>query len=116
MKHLTVIGAGLLALFACFVISFAKEGEAGPVLVPGKALYETNCAMCHGATGKGKGPAAAALSSEPADLTSPKFWGNNGQKKIETAVSDGYGAMPPLDLKADEIKAVTDYMSNTFKK
>jgi hypothetical protein len=28
----------------------------------------------------------------------------------------GYGAMPPLNLKADEIEAITDYMSNTFKK
>jgi putative copper export protein/mono/diheme cytochrome c family protein len=35
----------------------------------GFALYPDNCAACHGAHGKGDGPAAAALKVPPADLT-----------------------------------------------
>jgi mono/diheme cytochrome c family protein len=116
MKRLTAIGAGLLTLFAGFVITFAPERVVGAVLDRGKSLYETNCAECHGATGKGDGPKAAALGSQLPDFTSPKFWQGNVTKKIGTTISGGHGAMPSLDLKADEIKAITDYMLNTFKK
>jgi putative copper export protein/mono/diheme cytochrome c family protein len=35
----------------------------------GKALYAATCAKCHGATGHGDGPLAAALNPRPFDLT-----------------------------------------------
>ena len=37
---------------------------------PGKAAYESNCAGCHGQSGKGDGPAGTELRAKPADLTS----------------------------------------------
>jgi len=35
----------------------------------GDELFKTYCAVCHGAGGKGDGPAAEALKKRPADLT-----------------------------------------------
>jgi putative copper resistance protein D len=35
----------------------------------GAALYAEDCTLCHGATGRGNGPAAAGLPIRPADLT-----------------------------------------------
>src|SRR6185437_12879317 len=35
----------------------------------GKAIYAQNCVICHGATGHGDGPGAAALNPKPLDLT-----------------------------------------------
>ena len=35
----------------------------------GKEMYLAYCAACHGAAGKGDGPASAALKSRPSDLT-----------------------------------------------
>jgi mono/diheme cytochrome c family protein len=35
----------------------------------GKEMYRAYCAACHGAFGKGDGPASAALKSRPLDLT-----------------------------------------------
>jgi mono/diheme cytochrome c family protein len=35
----------------------------------GKTMYSSYCAPCHGADGRGRGPAAQALRTRPADLT-----------------------------------------------
>lgn len=35
----------------------------------GPEMFKTYCAACHGTDGKGSGPAAVALTKQPADLT-----------------------------------------------
>jgi mono/diheme cytochrome c family protein len=35
----------------------------------GRQMFDNYCASCHGTDGKGSGPAAAALKTPPADLT-----------------------------------------------
>ena len=40
--------------------------------VEGPDLFRAYCASCHGEDGKGRGPAAAALKTNPADLTTIK--------------------------------------------
>ncbi len=35
----------------------------------GQEMYENYCAACHGKAGKGDGPAASALKTQPTDLT-----------------------------------------------
>ena len=82
----------------------------------GKRLYSDKCQLCHGSKGDGKGPAGAALSPKPADLTSPKFWQqNNVDKNIQDTVKNGHGMMPAFDLKPAEIKDIIDYLTHTFK-
>lgn len=44
-----------------------------PAAERGQALFDQNCAACHGAKGDGAGPNAAALPRPPADLTAPGF-------------------------------------------
>ena len=39
----------------------------------GKVLFETNCASCHGTSGKGDGPVGAALQPPPRDFTKAEF-------------------------------------------
>jgi high-affinity iron transporter len=41
------------------------------LLSQGKKLYEQNCALCHGATGDGKGPAGVALKPPPRTFNIP---------------------------------------------
>ncbi len=43
------------------------------VVAAGRALYKANCLRCHGEKGRGDGPGAARLSTEPADLSDPVF-------------------------------------------
>ncbi|MBI5881977.1 MAG: cytochrome c [Elusimicrobia bacterium] len=42
----------------------------------GRALFERQCASCHGAAGKGDGPAAGSLNPLPRNLTSSENWKN----------------------------------------
>lgn len=44
------------------------------VVAHGQQLFETDCAMCHGAEGKGDGAAAASLTPHPRNFTSPQGW------------------------------------------
>lgn len=51
----------------------AKTLEKKPIIhsdpASGQKMYKDYCAACHGATGKGDGPAAEILKAPPQDLT-----------------------------------------------
>jgi putative copper export protein/mono/diheme cytochrome c family protein len=55
----------------------SAEPYATASVVRGAAVYAANCALCHGATGRGDGPAAASLPSRPADLTEPHLFAHS---------------------------------------
>ena len=93
---------------------FADSSEVGEY-EQGKNLYDNKCQLCHGIKGDGNGPAGSFLSPKPTDFTNPKFWQNNDEKKIAETIVNGKSAMPSFDLKPDEIRAIIDYMSHTFK-
>lgn len=60
-----------------------------------KKIADTNCASCHGASGKGDGPAAAALPPpKPADWTSAKVQSQT-DGELFWKITNGRGAMPP---------------------
>jgi mono/diheme cytochrome c family protein len=59
-----------------------------------KKSVDTNCASCHGASGKGDGPAAAALNPKPADWTSDKVQ-KQTDGELFWKITNGRGPMPP---------------------
>lgn len=60
----------------------------------GPDLFRAYCASCHGADGKGKGPAAGALKSAPADLT--KISARNGGKFPFVKVQEMIAGQAPV--------------------
>ena len=108
MKYAEMIAILVVLLGGIFVTQAHGEDN-------GKALYQKNCAVCHGSTGKGDSR-AAGLSARPADFTEGRFWRKDPGKRIANAIENGYGAMPPMDLTPGEIKAISEYMEKTFKK
>jgi mono/diheme cytochrome c family protein len=54
----------------------SPTGFAATSIVAGQALYPQHCAACHGAEGRGDGPAAKRARIPPADLTAEHLWGH----------------------------------------
>lgn len=58
----------------------------------GKKLFQANCASCHGARGKGDGPAGRALKPKPADLAA--MAGRHPDGDFAWKIANGRGPMP----------------------
>jgi mono/diheme cytochrome c family protein len=110
MRRIPIIAGGLLVILFWGAFSIGDEYNRG------ESIYNNNCAVCHGTNGDGDGPAAPSFSHRPKDFTKPDFWTKNADRLIKMTIEKGRGDMPPMDLSTDEIKAVIDYMSHTFKK
>ena len=65
-NSLTLVFLGF-ALMSFPTLSAAQAPT--PDLTPGKRLYESRCATCHGRDGNGRGPAARGMDPPPRDLT-----------------------------------------------
>lgn len=55
------------------MMAAANQQNAGDALTAGKQIFAQLCTPCHGETGKGDGPAAAALNPKPRNLTEPGY-------------------------------------------
>ena len=68
----TLAATASLLIFAIGGMAQTTINKVEPTAVSpadGKAMFMEYCAVCHGAEGKGNGPAASALKKAPADLT-----------------------------------------------
>jgi mono/diheme cytochrome c family protein len=63
----------LLGVVAFAVAVAPLAANAAGDAAKGKVLFETNCASCHGTSGKGDGPVGAALQPPPRDFTKADF-------------------------------------------
>ena len=76
MKFIIVVA--VIVTISAFAVGQAPA-QAAPVVkhVPitktsadsGKEMFNSYCAVCHGTDGKGNGPAASAMKTQPVDLT-----------------------------------------------
>jgi mono/diheme cytochrome c family protein len=81
MTRMSMVFAALL-LAVSFARTQEKKIEKAPMkptsAASGEQMYKEYCAVCHGRTGKGDGPAVEALKVPPPDLT--MLARNNGGK------------------------------------
>lgn len=62
----------------------------------GEAIYEANCAACHGPGGNGDGPASMGLDPKPAGLADPHMMEELSDGYLFWRVSEG-GAFEPFN-------------------
>lgn len=72
MNGAKLVSSLLLFLFLIMAARVSVAAEKGDPKA-GKARFDLLCASCHGATGKGDGPAAAALSPKPRNHADGKY-------------------------------------------
>jgi high-affinity iron transporter len=76
-----------------------------PVVAPsvarGAQIYQANCASCHGASGKGDGPAARALEPQPTNLTDASTLKDQSPLDYYRRITIGVvgTAMPSFELR-----------------
>jgi len=63
----------------------------------GAAVYRSQCTACHGEEAKGDGPAAAALTPRPPDLTRLEHLRTMSDEELLQVLSVGKGSMPGFD-------------------
>ena len=75
----------LLVSLAALHSQFSTAGEQSE----GKKLYQTYCTGCHGASGKGDGPAGKTLPVKPADHTNGKKMSQYSDEHLANVISKG---------------------------
>ena len=109
----------ILLILALFPTIALAQGNAER----GKAGFTRYCAGCHGATGKGDGPAVAALNPKPKDLTDKAYMAGLKDQYLFDLISKGGAAVgkSPLipafgsQLKEQEIRDVIAFIKSLAK-
>ncbi|MBM4404846.1 MAG: c-type cytochrome [Chloroflexi bacterium] len=127
-KQLLAPAIGLSVIGLLFVVvpsqkESARDGfqvnpfpPTGPSILAGRVAYSQQCAACHGDTGKGDGPRAAALSMRPLDLTVHAPLHPEGQlfNYIKNGTKVPGSPMPPFTgtLADDQIWHIINYINS----
>lgn len=127
-RYLAVV-VGALVAGASFVVPSASAApppaKVKPDMKKATEIYTQRCATCHGATGVGDGPAAAALNPKPRNFKDPAWQKSVTDEHIEKIIAQGGPAvgksplMPPNpDLANDKavLAGLRQYIRDLPKK
>lgn len=110
-----------LAVVAVSRLAAAAEQIPPAAMQEAQEIYKSRCTMCHGASGKGDGPAGAALNPKPRDLGDAAWQKSVTDEHIEKIIQGGGPAVgksplmpanPDLNPKPDVIKALRVIVRN----
>ena len=104
MSSRSLFALAILLLLLPGIGSAQTKGDAKA----GKAKYDANCIGCHGATGKGDGAAAAALTPKPQDHTDGKIMNALSDKYLFDIIKDGGAAQKKSAIMPASSKKLND--------
>jgi mono/diheme cytochrome c family protein len=133
MKKRTFAGITSFLSFACVAAVYAEYARPAAAQTPpaaatanaeslanGAALYKRHCVMCHGASGRGDGPAAKFMKGNLPNLSDKAFMSKLTDAQIHEQITKGkkseIGNMPALGkrLKPEEITDIVNYVRTYF--
>ena len=97
----------------------AAQAAAADEQANAKALYQRDCALCHGASGDGKTEVAKSMDLTMSDWTDPKTLSGKSDKELFDAIRKGTDKMPPEDsarAKDSEVQGLITYIRSLAKK
>ena|SRR2546425_5246457 len=77
------------AVVAALILGLSSVAQAASDAAAAKENYTELCAKCHGEHGKGDGPAAATLTTKPADYTDCARMKTSSDKDLFAVIHDG---------------------------
>ena len=92
------------------VVPQAEKNRTNPVpdvpeaIASGKALYTSQCAMCHGATGDGRGDLAVSMKWKIVPFNTAAWQGKRTDGELFYIMSQGHGDMPAEKRLVDQNK------------
>ena len=111
----------LVIVMSCALIYAAHATNAGKQIElqrdhDGTALFQKNCARCHGNDGRAK--TFKAKFNHARDLTNPNWQASMSDEHIFVSISKGKGKMPAFQrtLSGNEIAALVTYVRLLKKK
>ena len=112
MKRTTktmVVGSVALFLLAVFIAMPESSQAVGAQGSPGKAIFSTKCAVCHGQDGSGNTPTGKNLKIK--DLRSAEIQ-HMSDADLTNVIAKGKGKMPAYEksLAADKIAQVVAFI------
>ena len=88
-----LMGFGIFLLSRPVPVSMEQANPIPPGIesvTAGQALFRTNCAPCHGQTGRGDGPVAGTLNPRPSDLTQHAVPGIHTDAQLFEWITNGF--------------------------
>ncbi len=124
------VGLGALAIMSAVPLLAAGGGDEGQPPAAGplaqvalaraadpwrtdpEAIFKLQCAPCHGARGRGDGPAAVAFNPRPADLTDAEIMNARTDADLRAMLESGKGSMPAFGpvLASEDLDSLVVYI------
>ncbi len=92
-KTLLLSAATTLLVLACGGGAAEDAGPSAVAKAKGEEVFAQTCWTCHGKTGVGDGPAAAALDPKPRNYTDAAWQASISDEKIRETIVKGGEAM-----------------------
>jgi len=101
-----------------FVFTPEEKARKNPVpfteksVEKGKGFFATQCAMCHGKTGNGKGELASVMHVTPPDFTKPDVLSKRTDGELYTIINSGSPSMPgeAKRLKGNQVWDLVNFL------
>jgi high-affinity iron transporter len=81
-------------------------------LEEGKSIYVARCQSCHGATGRGDGPASAAFAKKPRDFSAQAYWDEMTDDQLRLFIIEGKPGtiMRGFPMAEEQLAMLTMYL------